>query len=170
MTLLAVIRLDYHNQSGIQFTPRVHFRYSPTENTAIRINAGRGWRVSNPIAENISLLVSSRNLNILESLDKESGWNYGISFLQSFEIRKKTGSFVLDFFRTDFTSQVIVDMDHEEGKINIYNLNGKSFSNSILAELNIEPIKNFTLKFAYKMDDVKYNVGQFITQIYDFKT
>ncbi len=155
ITLLAGIRLDYHNQYGIQFTPRVHFRYSPTENTAIRINAGRGWRVSNPIAENISLLVSSRNLNILESLDKESGWNYGISFLQSFEIRKKTGSFALDFFRTDFTSQVIVDMDHEEGKINIYNLNGKSFSNSILAELNLEPIKNFTLKFAYKMDDVK---------------
>ena len=77
ITLLAGIRLDYHNQYGIQFTPRVHFRYSPTENTAIRINAGRGWRVSNPIAENISLLVSSRNLNILESLDKESGWNYG---------------------------------------------------------------------------------------------
>jgi outer membrane receptor for ferrienterochelin and colicins len=102
ITLLAGIRLDYHNQYGIQFTPRVHFRYSPTENTAIRINAGRGWRVSNPIAENISLLVSSRNLNILESLDKESGWNYGISFLQSFEIRKITGSFALDFFRNRF--------------------------------------------------------------------
>lgn len=155
ITLIAGIRIDYHNQYGIQFTPRFHFRYSPTTNTSFRINAGRGWRVSNPIAENISLLVSSRNFNILQPLDKESGWNYGISFLQSFEIRKKPVSFALDFFRTDFTSQVIVDMDHERGKINIYNLSGNSFSNSILAELNFEPLKKLTFKVAYKMDDVR---------------
>lgn len=155
ITLLAGIRMDYHNQFNLQFTPRVHLRYSPIENTSFRINAGRGWRVSNPFAENISLLVSSRTFNFLQPLDKESGWNYGISFLQSFKIRKKQNSFALDYFRTNFTSQVIVDMDHQQGQINIYNLHGKSYSNSILAELNLEPIKNLTLKFAYKMDDVK---------------
>lgn len=162
ISLLAGIRMDYHNLYGIEITPRFHFRYSPTENTAFRINAGRGWRVSNPIAENISLLVSSRDFSIADNLNREAAWNYGISLVQNFKIKNKESTFSVDFFRTDFTDQVIVDMDNSFDKINIYNLEGKSYSNSFLAELSLEPLANFTLKFAYKLDDVKSTMEQIL--------
>ena len=39
-------------------------------------------------------------------------------------------------FRNDFNKQVVVDLENP-GEVNFYNLQGKSYSNSFQAELNV---------------------------------
>ena len=48
-------------------------------------------------------------------------------------IRKVKYVFKLDYFRTNFVNQVIIDLDQDKSYVYFYNLNGKSFSNSLQA-------------------------------------
>src|SRR5690606_35754208 len=61
---VAGLRADYHNYYGFFVTPRLHMRYEIKEGSVLRASGGRGQRTANVIAENISLLASSRNWNI----------------------------------------------------------------------------------------------------------
>ena len=80
--MITGLRVDFHNLYGTLFTPRFHFRYKINESTTLRISAGKGYKSANVIAENISLLASSRELIFEETLDIEEAWNYGIIFTQ----------------------------------------------------------------------------------------
>ena len=59
-----------------------------------------------------------------------------------------------DFFRTDFQNQVLADLENPQ-KIVFYNLNGKSFANSLQTQLDFSPAKNLDLRLAYKYYDVE---------------
>ena len=59
------------------------------------------------------------------------------------------------FFRTDFQKQAIVDIDNADNTATIYNLRGKSFSNSLLIEFNYELLKGLDVKAAYRLEDVR---------------
>ena len=117
---------------------------------------------ANIIAENTGLLVSSRQLNFLNpsinfgyGFDPEKAWNYGINFIHNFKLIQQNGSISIDAYRTVFTNQVVVDLDAQPQTINLYNLTGKSFSNSIQAEINYEPIKKLEVRLAYRWLDVQ---------------
>ena len=59
--LVAGIRADYYNNTEeINYLPRLNIKYNPTEQTAIRISAGRAFRVANVLVENASFLASNR--------------------------------------------------------------------------------------------------------------
>ena len=62
----------------------------------------------------------------------------------------------LDYYYTDFTNQVVVDMENPR-EISFYNLLGKSFSHSFQAEYSIEITKALELKTAYKWYNIKTN-------------
>jgi hypothetical protein len=49
-------------------------------------------------------------------------------------------------------------------EINIYNLKGKSHSNSFQAEMNFEPIKKMEVRLAYRLFDVKMTYGNQLLQ------
>lgn len=170
-------RIDSHNRLGVFFTPRIHFRYNPTEKSAIRFSAGRGKRTANIFAENQQLFASSRLLQVLTGsnsspsgssggaygLDPEIAWNYGISFNQKFLIFDKRADVTLDLYRTDFQNQAVVDLYNSPQKALFYNLDGKSVANSLQLEFNYEIIKHFNLRSAYKYYDVStdYLSGNF---------
>ena len=158
---VAGLRADQNNLFGFFVTPRVNLRYQPFHLTTIRVSAGRGQRTANIFAENTGVFVSSRQLNIINAaagraygLDPEIAWNKGISIDQKFKLFHNDGLFSLDYFRNDFTSQVVVDMETAQ-QARFYNLQGKSFSNSVQAELNIEPVKKLELRLAYRWFDVQ---------------
>jgi outer membrane receptor for ferrienterochelin and colicins len=71
----------------------------------------------------------------------------------------KNSSFVADAFRTDFENQIVTDLDANAQQVLLYNLKGQSFSNSLQAEWNIEPIKKLELRLAYKWQDVQTTYG-----------
>ncbi|MFP5042710.1 TonB-dependent receptor domain-containing protein [Parasediminibacterium sp. JCM 36343] len=161
-TAILGLREDYHNQFGFITTPRLHLKYDITKTTNLRFSAGSGFRVANIFAENTGLFVSSRQYNILNptnnygySLDPEKAWNYGINLSQQFTLNKHKGAVSIDAYRTDFKNQVIADVDANPQQINFYNLNGKSYSNSVQAEVNYELLQRFDLRLAYRWLDVQ---------------
>ncbi|MBL7744873.1 MAG: carboxypeptidase-like regulatory domain-containing protein [Chitinophagaceae bacterium] len=161
-SLILGIRGDHNSLFGFFLTPRLHMRYEPVKGTVIRLAGGRGQRTANIFAENTGVLVSAREVNILNAaagkaygLNPEIAWNEGISLDQKFRLFNRNGSLGFDFFRTDFQNQVVVDLDQSARQLNFYNLQGISYSNSFQAEVNYELVKKFDLRLAYRLFDVK---------------
>lgn len=161
VSAVAGIRIDHHNLFGTFVTPRLNMRYEPVKGTTLRLSAGRGQRTANIFAENMSVFVSSRQVEILGAtagkaygLNPEIAWNKGISVDQKFKLFRNDALFSLDFFRNDFSDQVVVDLENAR-TVKFYNLQGRSYSNSFQAELNIEPVKKILLRVAYRYFDVK---------------
>lgn len=165
--VVAGIRLDKHNRLGTFLTPRVHVRYNPWKDAVLRTSIGRGKRAANIFAENQQLFASNRTFSIqnnngkLYGLNPEIAWNYGLSFIQNFKLLGKEAAFILDYYRTDFQSQAVVDVDFSPQQVLFYDLNGKSVANSFQAEFNVELKKHLNLKTAYKYYDVNtdFTVG-----------
>ncbi len=156
----AGLRADVHNRLGAFLTPRLHLRYTPWEKSAIRLSAGRGKRSANIFAENQKIFASSRDINILGNggkiygLDPEIAWNYGISFMQGFNLFRRNADITVDFYRTDFQNQVIVDFENPS-EVNFYNLKEESFANNLQVEFNYNAFTRFDLRLAYKYYNVE---------------
>lgn len=160
-SLVAGLRADHSNRLGAFVTPRLHARYNPWKDGTLRASFGRGKRLANVFAENQYLLASSRQFVIEDQggkaygMDPEIAWNYGISFSQSFQLFQKDAQVILDFYRTDFQNQIVVDMDQSARTVNFYNLDGNSYANSFQLEFNYNIIKHLNLRTAYKYYDIK---------------
>lgn len=167
LNLTAGIRVDNHNLLGTFITPRFHARYTPWEKSALRASFGRGKRSANIFAENQNIFSTSRTVNILNAngkiygLDPEIAWNYGVSFLQGFNLFDRKADITIDYYRTDFKNQIVVDFENPQ-EVNFYNLNGDSYANSFQIEMNYNVFEHFDLRMAYKYYDVKtdYNSGK----------
>ncbi|MCH2489323.1 MAG: TonB-dependent receptor [Flavobacteriales bacterium] len=159
-TMTAGIRADVHNLLGTFVTPRLHARYTPWEKAAFRVSAGRGKRSANIFVENQSLFSTNREIIILDTegeiygLDPEIAWNYGVSFLQGFDLFERRANVSFDFYRTDFQNQVIVDWE-DTNSIRFYNLDGSSYANSFQVELDYSLTRDLDIRTAYKFYDVK---------------
>ncbi|UAM99685.1 TonB-dependent receptor [Polaribacter litorisediminis] len=158
-SLTAGLRVDTHNLLGTFITPRLHVRYVPWEKGVFRASAGRGKRSANIFAENQQLFASSRQINIddvggnIYGLNPEIAWNYGVSYLQKFNLFEKKGDVTFDFYQTNFQNQVVVDWENAQ-EISFYDLNGKSIANSFQVEVNYNIAKNFNVRTAYKYFDI----------------
>lgn len=159
-------RIDYNNRLGTFVTPRAHIRYQPTELTTLRLSAGRGKRLANVFMENQNLFASNRAFilptlpqgnNGFYNLNPEIAWNYGLSIIQKFKLFGKDADFSADFYRTDFQNQVVVDLDASTQQVQFYNLNGKSFANSLQLDFNMTPAKHLEWRTSYKFYDVQNN-------------
>ncbi len=158
-TLVAGSRVDFHNLFGTQFTPRLHLKYQLDDNTALRLSAGRGFRVANPLAEYFGNLVSSRAVVFREQLRPEVSWNYGASLTHDFELLGLPGTLILDYYRTEFQNQMVGDLEHP-GFLYFYNLQDRAFANSFQAEVNLTPVERLEFKLAYRLFDVKQTMGE----------
>lgn len=159
-------RADKHNRLGLFFTPRAHVKYNPFKNTTLRVSAGRGKRASNIFVENINVLASSRDVVVndengkLYGLNPEIAWNYGTSLIQKFYLFGKENEIVVDYYKTDFSNQIVVDLENPR-QVTFSNLKGKSFAESFQIEWNITLMKHLNLRTAYKYLNVKtdYSTG-----------
>ncbi len=149
-------RLDWNSRfERWLFTPRFSAKYNFSVNSVVRISGGRGFRSPNLMAENISVLASNRALHFAGDLGLEEAWNYGINFTRHFKVGGRDASLSLDAYRTDFTRQILVDVDQSATDVFYYNVDGKSFSNSVLAVLQYSPLHGLEMKMGYKWNDVR---------------
>ena len=148
-------RVDKHNRLGTFFTPRLNARYTPWERSALRFSIGQGRKASNIFAENQSLFFTGRTLSIESTggnfygLGPERATNYGLSFLQGFSLFNNQCDLTVDFYRTDFIDQVVVDWE-TAGALRFYNLEGKSFAENLQIELSYELARNLSMRAAFK--------------------
>lgn len=150
---VAGVRADLHNKHGIWFSPKLNLKYTILPDLTLKIAAGKGYRTANIISENMSGLVSSRNLEIDNNLGYESAWNFGGGLTKKFLIGFHELILTTDFYHTNFTNQIVVDYE-DSRKMQVYNLNGTSIANSFQFEAQYEVFDGFDLKVAYKMDDI----------------
>ncbi|MEQ6125198.1 TonB-dependent receptor [Pseudotenacibaculum sp. MALMAid0570] len=169
VSFTAGLRLDSHNLLGTFVSPRFHFRYVPWEKSAFRLSFGQGRKSANIFAENQQLFSSGRQINLQPSggkiygLNPEVAWNYGVSFMQGFNLFERKGNITFDFYRTDFQNQVVVDWENPQ-EISFYNLQGDSYANSFQVEINHPILEKLDVRVAYKYYDVQtdYTSGKLL--------
>lgn len=154
---LAGVRGDYSSIHDFFVTPRLHLKYSPTEWLNMRASAGKAFRTVFALPENAFYLASSRQMNIADNLTQEEAWNYGASATFLIPLFSKELSIVAEWYRTDFSKQVVTDIYSDAHAVNIYNLEGNSYANSYQIEVSYPFFKGFNLLGAYRWNDTKMN-------------
>lgn len=154
--LIAGLRVDRHNLHRTFLTPRLNLKYNFDDNTILRASGGRGVRTAQVLSENIAVMASNRQLVADQrSLDLEDAWNLGLNFTKNYQFLGRNASLTADVYRTQFVNQVVMDMESEHGKVLFYNLEGKSFANSVLLVASWAAFRGFDMKLAYKLNDVR---------------
>ena len=136
----------------------------------LKFSAGHGARTANILADNSYLLASTNSVYVnnkllvehpeeLDRLDMEQAWNFGVQLNRKFILFGRMLNINLDYYRTDFTNQVVVDNETEAGKVNFYNLDGDSYSNCYQVEVKYELIPRLDVTGAYRYNDVKSTIG-----------
>jgi outer membrane receptor for ferrienterochelin and colicin len=161
LTLVTGLRADWNNYYGLFFTPRLNIKYSITDRFVLRGAAGRGQKTANIFAENTGLFASSRIFTIENEdeskpygLNPEISWNFGVNMLSEFKLGGLNSVFTLDYYYSNFINQIIIDIENPM-EVNIYNLDGKSYSHSVQAQMDIALSKDFDFRLAYRFNDVK---------------
>ena len=152
--LMAGLRLDHHNQYDWLFTPTMSAKYNLDPHTVVRINAGRSYRTPNVITDNLAMLTSNRKFVLQEEPNIEEGWNFGFNFAMDFKLGGKDASLFFDAYHSFFENQIVADRDIDVNEIRVYNLDGKSYANSLLAAGQIAWTDNLSSKAGVKFNDV----------------
>lgn len=152
-------RADYHNLYDWQFTPRANYKFDLTEHMDLRLTAGRGFRVSNYVTDNLSLMATNLPWVVDNDIQPEVSWNFGGSWMWDFKLFKRKATWTADFYHTLFENQLVVDRDESVDYIRMGNLDGSSYSNVFQTDIKFEPFDRFEVKAAYKWLDVKATTG-----------
>jgi len=154
-TMVAGLRADFNSYYSNAVSPRLHLKYDIAPLTTIRFSVGSAFRSANSIMENSAALASARNVEFDGTLGFERSWNTGISLLHKFKWFDKKWSLALDAYRSDFTDQVVADMDRSPQTLAFYMLKGPSYANSVLADVQVQLSKQWEVKASYRWYDVK---------------
>ncbi|MEH6513448.1 MAG: TonB-dependent receptor [Maribacter arcticus] len=154
-SLLLGARYDYDDRHGSIFTPRGAYRFKFTDTDILRLNAGTGFRVVNLFTEEHAALTGSREVIITEELKPERSFNVNLNYLK--KIYEDNGTFItLDasLFYTHFQNIIIPDYDTNPNQIIYDNLDGKSVSKGISANIDIAFPSSFKIMFGSTIQDV----------------
>ncbi len=137
-SILGGIRYDYDQRHGNIFTPRAAYKWKISDNDIFRINAGTGFRVVNLFTEDHAALTGSRDVIIAEELKPERSINVNLNYLK--KIYADNGTFVgidASAFYTHFSNIILPDYDTNPNQIIYDNLNGKSVSKGLSANIDL---------------------------------
>ncbi len=149
-TVVAGLRVDQHNMWGTVVTPRLHARWSATEQTSLKLVAGTGFRTPNVLMEQLGAWASNRAW-VIGDLEPERGWNAGINLTSKFKLAFREAELALDGYWTEFQSRAVVDLDQDPHAIHIYNLNDReSRSLTAQAELGWSVHRRVDMRLAYR--------------------
>lgn len=155
---MAGLRVDHSSEYGTFFTPRFHVKWQVNDILGLRASVGKGYRTVHALAENNYLMASGRQL-VIDKLDQEDAWNYGLSAALNIPIAHKTLRVNAEYYYTHFGHQAIIDYDSEPTKITITNLNGKSYSHTFQVDASYDLFRGMTVTAAYRYNDVKTTYG-----------
>ena len=135
-------RYDYDNRHGSIFTPRLAFRYKPTDDDIFRVNAGTGFRIVNLFTEEHAALSGSRDLVIQNKLKPEQSFNINANYLKKIYTKKgQILSLDCSTWYTYFTNAIRPDYDTNPNLVIYDNLEGSatSFGLSLSLDAVISP-------------------------------
>ena len=155
---IAGLRGDWFNHvtggaARFRVSPRVTLKYMPIDEIVIRANGGRGLRYSTPLVDNIGVFstgkqyVGAYNDHILED-----AWTFGgnVTYYMPFGASSNT-YLSFDYFRTQFTQQMVVDYEMDPTQICFYALNGnRSYTDNYQLDFSVDPIERFNITATFR--------------------
>lgn len=147
-------RYDHHNIHGHIFTPRLGYKWTPNENTSIRLNSGTGFRVVNVFTEDHAALTGARDVVIHSDIQPEKSYNVNLTLTKDIRIKNTVLNFDASAFYTYFNNKIIPDYELNTNEINYYNLNGYAISQGFNFNSNISFSNLIKLRIGATYTDV----------------
>lgn len=164
LTVMPGVRWDHSSVYGGFVTPRMHIKYTPWDCLTLRASAGKGYRSPHAIAENVSLLASSKLITMLDGMKQEEAWNYGVSASLNLPVADKNLEVNMDYYYTNFINQMVVYtpinmVGHTRNQYVFENLDGKSYSHTVQIDATYPFFEGFTATGAFRYTDSKSTYG-----------
>ena len=153
LTAIAGLRGDWFLGQGFKVSPRATVKYMPIDEIVIRANAGRGLRYSTPLIDNIGVFstgkqfIGSHNDHILED-----AWTFGGNLTYYMPFGASSNTYLsFDYFRTQFSQQMVVDYELGANQIWFYALNdGRSFTDNFQLDFSVDPFERFNITTTFR--------------------
>lgn len=158
LTAMAGLRVDHSSTYGTFVTPRFHLKYKPNDVLSLRASVGKGYRTVHALAENNYLLASGRQL-VIDDLEQEAAWNYGVSAALDIPLFGKTLKLNAEYYYTDFLRQAVIDYYTDPSVIHITNLDGRSYSHTFQVDATYPVLRGLSLTAAWRYNDVRSTYG-----------
>jgi outer membrane receptor for ferrienterochelin and colicins len=135
--VLGGYRYDYDRNHGHVHSPRVAYKFSPSDNHIVRTSFGTGFRVVNLFTEDHAALTGSREVVITERLNPERSYNGNLNYIWNVPADDYYLSLDITGFYSYFTNKIVGDFDSDPNKIIYDNLKGHAVSRGVSLNTNI---------------------------------
>lgn len=154
---------SYAPNEYFALTPRSHMRWNITPSTVLRLSAGLGYRRASIFTDNIWMLATGRTINVTDLNDDiEQALTAGGSITQYLKLGGYADATIsFDYFRTQLYNTVLADQEFGGDlfdKIQVYNTDGKSFSDTYQVDFQWTPVKGLDLFATYRYTNAKVSV------------
>ena len=134
----------------------------PIDEIVIRANGGRGLRYSTPLVDNIGVFSTGKkfdgdyNKHILED-----AWTFGGNITYYLPFGASSNTYLsVDYFRTQFAQQMVVDYERYANQISFYALNGdRSFTDNIQLDFSVDPVERFNITATFRYTNAKIELA-----------
>ena len=153
LSVIAGVRADWFNHitdgsSKFKVSPRLTLKYMPVDEIVLRANGGRGLRYSTPLVDNIGVFSTGKYFDgdYREHILEDS-WTFGGNVTYYLPFGASSNTYLsVDYFRTQFTQQMVVDYEQKANQISFYALDGgRSFTDNIQLDFSVDPIERFNI-------------------------
>lgn len=167
LTAIAGLHGDWYVGNKFCISPRATLKYAPIEEVVIRANGGRGLRHAHTLTDNIGVFSTSKGFDWnFTGSPLEDAWTFGGNISYYFTLGASDNAYVsFDYFRSQFTQQVIVDYERMPGMISFYTLDqiqggGRSYTDSYQLDFSCEPFTRFTVTLTGRYTHAKTTYAQ----------
>ena len=166
LSVIAGLRADWFNHvtggSKFKVSPRLTLKYMPIDEIVIRANGGRGLRYSTPLVDNIGVFSTGKrfegayNEHILED-----AWTFGGNITYYLPFGASSSTYLsVDYFRTQFAQQMVVDYEQAPNTIDFYALDGnRSYTDNIQLDFSVDPVERFNITATFRYTNAKIELA-----------
>ncbi len=167
LSVIAGLRGDWFNhvsdgKSKFRVSPRLTLKYMPVDEIVMRANGGRGLRYSTPLVDNIGVFSTGKNFDgAYDEHILEDAWTFGGNITYYLPFGASSNTYLsVDYFRTQFSQQMVVDYERFANQISFYALNGgRSFTDNIQLDFSIDPIERFNITVTARYTNAKVELA-----------
>lgn len=158
--LLAGYRYDYDKHHGNIHSPRIAYKWSPSNKHTLRASFGTGFRVVNLFTEDHAALTGSRKVEILNDLKPEKSYNANLNYVLQVPVGSNFINVDATGFYSYFTNKIVGDYNIDPNKIIYNNLSGHAISQGISLNANmtfhipLQLMLGTTFMDVYQMNEV----------------
>jgi len=168
-TLSAIVgvRGDWFNhvsdgQGKFRISPRLTLKYMPIDEIVIRANGGRGLRYSTPLVDNIGVFSTGKKFDgAFSDHILEDAWTFGGNLTYYLPFGASSGTYLsVDYFRTQFVQQMVVDYERFDDQISFYSLDGnRSYTDNIQLDFSVDPIERFNITATFRYTNARIELA-----------